>query len=690
MLKHATICCALVFSTMACCYGQDTEPANEAKSAVSEDLLTLFKHLDELGREKIAKAKFVEVTFVATSDEVKPWTQKFWMIEQDDKQISVFDDDLVVELYRKDVAAPSPSSWSPAVKRVQSVKDTSFEQLCKELTAPKPKPDPDGFAFTLHDPGPSYRLLIAHAAWKHGLAGYCSRLVAADLEKSKSGFEGYKQAVLDDLAWLHFLRGVNLLMFADRSEVLPHLRLVQKLSPESGYAADAKELSERLEKMIAERAKRPVAKVDETKLTDEEKIAYYIAQLPDLHAAQVSQPGWISPYYGKIVDGTTPKEATAEDKTEEDEEETLPTEKLKELGMKAVPALIEALNDDTPTRTVYHWRDFARVRMVWRVSDFAWSILRDITTRDFGDRPVVGFTLSSMKADEKKAVIEQARKWYAENKDLAESERMFRFFESPDSDDWLTAGAYFLEKGDKRAVDPLLEKIAASESFTQGTLCELAARFGDKKATETLLKVLKSAKEPSVQISAAIGLWRLGNESGIPVAIEWVKKSDQPYGNWDDPIWFLAWSRSDKAIKALQEIVSEDSGRAGEVIRTIETSIGGNLWGQRREPAASLEIIPLLIAAMDRKEQSGSQIGVVHQRIKDVAASTFVQLRVGLGEDPTSSRFSHPDVKQFNYGEADEAKRDKQIDALKQWYHEHKDRLAWDAKQNKLVVKVTP
>ena len=54
-------------------------------------------------------------------------------------------------------------------------------------------------------PGPSYRARVAHAAWKKGMTQYCNALVAPD-QKDKS-FQKYRQAVLEDLAWLHYLRG---------------------------------------------------------------------------------------------------------------------------------------------------------------------------------------------------------------------------------------------------------------------------------------------------------------------------------------------------------------------------------------------------------------------------------------------------------------------------------------------------
>lgn len=687
MVRYAVVCGAFLFSLAGWSRGQDAA-ADDTKSAISEGLLSLFRQIDEFGRDKIAEAKFVEVTFISNHEGAKPATQICWLVEQTGETITVFENDLIVVTYRKDRFAPSPSSWSPAVLRVQSVKDADFEQFCKEVVAPKPPKD-DDLPIQIYAPGPSYRLLIAHAAWKHGLERYCNPLIAAGPQQSKEAFAAYKESVLEDLAWMHFLRGVNLLMFADRSEVLSHLRLVGKLSPECKYAATSKDLSERLEKMIAEQANKPPTKVDEEKLSDEERAKLYISQLKDLHAVQFAQPGSIIPYLGQLVTKDDPdaKEDAGAKNTPPQEDVPLPTEKLKKMGMKAVPALLEALEDDTPTRTVYHWRDFARDRVVWRVSDYAWSILRDVTGKDFGDRPVIGFTLSSMKPADKKAVIANIKKWYASNKSLSEDDRMYGFFTSREPRDWMKAADYFLKKNDKRAVGPLLAKIPAARDFDKGDLCEIVAKFGDKKAKETLTKVLKSAGEPADQISAAIGLWQLGDKSGVPVAIDWMNKAEQPYGNWEEPIWFLVWSRSDEGLKAVQEIIVKGPpGRASDVLATVSSSISGDLWGEQREPTGCVEIAPVLIAVMDRKDKAGRQINSVNLRINDIAAKAFVQLRDGT-DQPFGGRFFQPDPKVFDPTEADEAKRDKQIDALKQWYEANKERLAWDAEKKKLVVK---
>jgi hypothetical protein len=515
-------------------------------------------------------------------------------------------------------------------------------------------------------------LLVAHAAWKRGLAQYPAQIVALD-PVLKAGKGGYTTAVLEDLGWLQFLRGVNLLMFADRKEVVPHLRLAEKLAPDAEFGTDPGDLADRLDKLVAAaemKAADPQPKAAE--LNDAQKAELYVSRLRDLHCVQMSQPGDIMPYMGTMV-GKSGRGT--------------PATSLKSLGMAAVPTLIKALEDDTPTRTVYHWRDFHRSRVVWRVSDFAWVILRDITQRDFGNQRVVGFTFSYMKPQQKQAVIAEVKKWYAESKNLSPDDRMLGFFNSPKPEDWITAGQYLLKKNDKRAVAPLLEKIAGAEQFRTGELCELVARFGDPQAIPVIRKVLKSSPEASDRISAAIALWDLGDASGVPVAIDYLKADKQPYGQWDEPVWFLMRSHTPEGIDALKSVVlTAPVPRAAEVLNFITVGVTGDLWGKKHDPAGCIEICPLLVAALDRKDVTSGSINDVKIRLKDSAAKSLALLRQGWDER-FGGRFVQIDSKLFNESEPDEAKRDAQIAALKTWYEENKDNLEWDAKARKLRVK---
>ena len=579
--------------------------------------------------------------------------------------------------YQKRFDTKLPSSWHPAVVKLESITEVDFESLCKELARPEPKPkdELETARRSLYAPGPSYPLLMAHAAWKKGLSQYCETMVAKE-PTYEDDFPKYRAAILEDLAWLHFLRGVNLLMYAERREVLPHLRLVIELSPKGEYAGQAQDLLKHLERLITDEGRNSARAVDVSKLPDSERAKRYIAQLRDLCCPQVAQPGFIEPYMGGYVNGK-PVFFT-------------PTLALRGLGMKAVPALIEALEDDTPTRTVYHWRDFSRSRLVWRVSDFAWTILRDITQMEFGYRREVGFTLSSMKPEEKRRVIEEIGTWHKATKDLSPDDRVFAAFSSSNPEDWIKAGQYFLKTKDRRAVKPLLQKIRQARSFSRGQLCELVAKFGDPSAKEPIKQVMDSAEEHSDRLRAAIALWTLGDDAGIPMVIKYVKAEKQSYGSWDDPIWFLMRTRTKEAMAALKSVVTKAPGkRAGEVAEHILVSITGDLHGEHREPAGSVEICPVVIAAMERSEYTGLVVNDIKIRIKDCAAKALVLLRDGA-KDRFGGRFAQVDPKAFDELEPSEAKKDAQILALKQWYDENKDKLIWDSKNRKLAVKQAP
>lgn len=650
-----------------------TQPDDGQRSAIPKELQDLFLRLDALGRDKVQNAKFVELHLSNADEPGRRWTAKGWLVSEDERTATVLEDDLLPWGYQKQSSTKVPHSWYPVTVKLDSITEASFENLCKELIKPKsiPKDEMERLRSRMNAPGPSHRFLVAHAAWKKGFSNYCVPLLANEPDYNGNSIK-YQAAVLEDLAWLHFLRGVNLLMYADRREVLPQLRLVKELSPKGDYAAQAQDLLDRLQRLVAEKRNQLDAAVKVSKSSDAERAKFFVSQLKDLSCPQMSQPGSIEPYLA-VVDGKP--------------DQRPPTLKLKEMGMTAVPALIAALEDDTPTRTVYHWRDFDHNRIVWRVSDFAWAILRDITKKEFGNQRVVGFTFSSMKPEDKRSVIKDVKEWYATTRNLSPADRMFASFSSRNPQDWIKAGRYFLARKDKRAVEPLLKNIPRARSFTKGELCELVARFGDPSAKQTIESVMKTADEHSDRLSAAIALWTLGDNSGIPMVIKYVKAKEQPYGGWDTPIWFLMRIRTKEAMDALEAVVKNaPAERAGDVLYCIICSITGELNGEKREAAGCLEVCPVLIAGMERSDYTGGSINDVKPRIKDEAAKALALLTGGK-RGWGGGRFLQVDTKLFNELEPDEAKRDAQIRSLKKWYEQNKGKLTWDSKKQKLVVR---
>lgn len=281
---------------------------------IPPELRALFVRLDALGRDKVKDAKFVQLHLSNADKPECKGTMEAWLLSDDKRTATVLKDDLSPWTYQKKSATKVPCSWQPVSVKLESITNASFEKLCKELVKPKPSSQ-DGFGSSLYGLGPSQRLLIAHAAWKKGLSNYCDPLLASEPDY-KSDFKKYQAAVLEDLAWLHFLRGVNLLMFADRREAIPHFRLVLELSPKGEYAADAQDLADRLQRLVAEDGSHN--NVDASKLPETERAKFYVSQLHDIFCPQKSQPGFVEPY-AAVVDGKPDKAP--------------PTLKLKEMGM---------------------------------------------------------------------------------------------------------------------------------------------------------------------------------------------------------------------------------------------------------------------------------------------------------------------------------------------------------------------
>ena len=98
-----------------------------------------------------------------------------------------------------------------------------------------------------------------------------------------------------------------------------------------------------------------------------------------------------------------------------------------------------------------------------------------------------------------------------------------------------------------------------------------------------------------------------------------------------------------------------------------------------------VEVCPVLIAAMERADYTGGSINDTKTRIKDSAAKAFALLKEGK-KGPFGGRFAEVDPKAFNESEPDEAKRDPQIRALKDWYDGNKGKLVWDSKNKKLAL----
>ncbi len=654
--------------------------AADPQLELSPDILSLFQRFDALGTPSIEDAKYVTVDFEEKDGlgRKNDRTISGWLLAEDEKSLTLFENELRPIMYQKDKPTTLPSSWGPKSVEIVAVHDADFESKLRELLTPDnyaiESRSGDGSVELIVPPvnphhRPATRSLAAYAAWKKGMTSYSGPIIQGDFLNQFKFDQNFSEGVWEDLAWRHFLRGVNILMYGDRKEVIQHIKLSIEISPDADFREDRKKLVSQLESIVENEPEKKSA----LSVVDESPDVY-IAQLVDLHCEQDGQPGFINPFQSPaFLPGY----------------QDIPTIKLRELGMPAVPALIAALENDTPTRTVFHFRDYAHNRYIWKVSDFAWNILRQISSMDFGYKRSTGFTFGLMEPEQKKVVIDAINRWY-KTKDLSEEEQMLARFQSQDFEEWMTAAAYFMKKNDRRAIPPLLENLKKAGPQREGNLCGIIARFGDLSTKDAIREITEPEHEPFDRMLAAQALDELGENAAVPMAMELIKSNKDEYPKWTIEVNVLMKSKTPESMEFLKsELLTDTPYRANKILSLISELTPGS---RGFESAGSVELAPVVVAAMDRADLVGEKApsDLANFRVKDQAAIVFALMKGHAKADErgkVDGRYPEIDPAFFDENEPDISKRDAQIDALKKWYADNKAKLVWNAASHRLEIE---
>src|SRR5262249_10341320 len=188
---------------------------------------------------------------------------------------------------------------------------------------------------------------VAAAPLRHDQAP--RQLVPFGLRERREAFEfAYQEA-----AWQSFYRGIHMLeQGSPRTEVLAQWKRTLKHFAPSEYGAQLKDLIAQLEQQIPEDKKNQAATVkDLGQLPLDDRIAYYLARLPDVRGEQISAPG----HCWTLGLG----------------ERTAVSDGLVKIGRPAVPKLIEHLHDRRLTCSIGFQRPFYANRVVLRGQDVA-------------------------------------------------------------------------------------------------------------------------------------------------------------------------------------------------------------------------------------------------------------------------------------------------------------------------------
>jgi hypothetical protein len=190
-----------------------------------------------------------------------------------------------------------------------------------------------------------------------------------------------------------------------------------------------------------------------------------------------------------------------------------PMTNLQDMGIPVLPVLVEALDDNTPTKTVAtSWRQVH----VWKVNELVALLIRDITRHEFvlgewGDG--AGLSRVDSHRDRIPEFQKQILQWYQKNKDKTLEDRKIADLES-NLRNRLDAARWLGEKKSVKAVPHLVKRIETclGERQNSSTETELAdiclalGRIGNPKGYPAVKKACEqlSVSSPNSPGSNAI------------------------------------------------------------------------------------------------------------------------------------------------------------------------------------------
>ncbi len=351
-----------------------------------------------------------------------------------------------------------------------------------------------------------------------------------------------------------FHRGIEFLEGGSpRADVLVRWQESLRLFPRSpnreqllDYTATLKEQVEADRKLAAAEAMEPEG------LPIEERVAYYLARFSDVHGSSMLEGDCnvLSRFPAKKEPGTWNSDSVVE------------------IGLPAVPQLIELLTDRGLTRTVCTPRRMSRERTVLRVQDVALQCIQAILHISFYS-PSGKHHFSTEAAEDREKVAAKIRVWWSENSQKPPIEWHLARLEHGTLRDRLLA-LQNIELIDKSAVDAV-------------ALLRRWAETADKKELSLLAELL--ARRDDLSLLSAIRDVVYSPSGDVPAECVWFLLR---HGDASDYRFLLQATR--KEIQA--------SGKLGS--SRIFGPVAGGVQSSRNPMA-----VPILVDLLDQREISG-------------------------------------------------------------------------------------
>lgn len=376
-----------------------------------------------------------------------------------------------------------------------------------------------------------------------------------------------------------------------RPQLLAQFQSVISNYPGSEYVEPAKTNADLLMRMISEdNTHARTAPTNLAQLPVEQQVSKLIFQLRDQTGFQSMNPGRCSVF-------DDPHGST-----------NTPAHQLARLGYAAVPQLIAALDDSTPSRAMGWWYGIHLT-----VGDCAEQILERIAGRNFLDNQLPSdMSDSSQLAATRKAV----ESWRAEFKVKGEKEMLVEGVTTPNQD--TPAQTEMLcERYPDIAVATLIRGVqAATNSWVQGWLVDDLSKFDEPRVSDFLNHEMINAPFLDERVRAAYKLLGRERQKVVPAMIrEWENipkhQTNDEGGSLED---FLAKCDSVEAINALGKDLRE---HPAEMRYSVIWYVGdANTWGNTNpySPATLNAMEKILVSALDDTEQHAGMTGLANMK----------------------------------------------------------------------------
>jgi hypothetical protein len=322
------------------------------------------------------------------------------------------------------------------------------------------------------------------------------------------------------------------------------------------------------------------------KLTTDQKVAYWLYHLRDLDIGQYSDPGHcdVLERFAFGFRGADKKPNAAVE--------------LKKLGMAAVPALIEHLDDARPTRCKGHWRRF------WPDGHY---LLR------YGDccqQIFVAITRHTLPGEAGKERKQKAERWWQDYQKKGEKQMLIEGTAVGDGDSAAHAEE-LAKKYPEVALAPIIEGARASkEARIRAWLISTADKLKDEKVVAFLREELDGPHMHS-RVRAGVALAARGDPAGVKALVrEWNhlagKNADRFENSWaiDELIHALTCSGDPAAVCELgARMQQHDVGTRQTIVGELasaETDLGKKPLS--RDAVDAIEDV--LIRAMEDQEHT--------------------------------------------------------------------------------------